>query len=673
MTRRNVATRPTQTDPDPRWRDYPWLARATRWSVFLIPVIVSFLFALAATELLPEPDGVWPNVFRWLLIAAASTLVLIGLQHLAKRFIPLATLFSLTLVFPDSAPSRFGLALRTGTTRQLKAKIDGLDEDGLGDTPREAAESLLELVAALSKHDRITRGHSERVRAYSRMIGDEMELAEHDLERLHWAGLLHDVGKLYVPDEILNKPGELTEEEFEILKEHPVAGQRLVEPLTEWLGPSAAAVWEHHERWDGAGYPAGIPSEQTALASRIVCVADAFDVMTSVRTYKQPISAKAARAELERCAGRQFDPLVVRAMMSLSLGKLWGAMGPLSLIAQLRLFPRRVLQGGAAVGNTLAVVGAVVITGIVAGLPWTDRGDDGGAAAVEAVEAPDPTLPPPPTSGPDTAPSPSSEPPVVVAPSTTSTSTTSTTTTSTTSTTTSTTSTTTTSTTSTTAPTTSAAPTTVPVTVITTVPATTSTTTPSTTTTTTTTTLPIAPSRLTLGSSADGDVVAEPVLDLLARAPSTSASLPNYDTDRNGDPGLTIRRAPDGLAGGDPTTVQIWRAPSSVATLMAPVRLQLWFAPASDPGGVYGVVTAGLFECTPDGLTCTTLAADVSVLITSLGEFQGVSFDLTPPGGDHAVEPGRVVEIRVAVPDSSSTDLFVAYDTAQYPATLTFG
>ena len=207
--RRRVQTRPVESieDPEARWRDHPWLARLVRWTVFLVPVIVSFLFALAATEILPQATSLWPNVLRWVLIAAASTVVLVIMQRLAKRFIPLAALFSLTLVFPDSAPSRFGLALRTGTTKQLQAKIEHVGEEGLGDTPREAAESLLELVAALSRHDRMTRGHSERVRAYARMIGEEMELDEDELDRLHWAGLLHDVGKLYVPDEILNKPG----------------------------------------------------------------------------------------------------------------------------------------------------------------------------------------------------------------------------------------------------------------------------------------------------------------------------------------------------------------------------------------------------------------------------------------------------------------------------------
>ncbi len=293
-----VATRPIEDrdDPEARWRRHPWLARLFRFSILIVPILIAFFFALAATSAWDPYDGFWANVGRWLVIAIASTILLIVLQRLAKRILPLAALFSLTLVFPDSAPSRFGLALRTGTTRQLEAKMKRVDDAGLGDTPREAAVTLLELVAGLSRHDRLTRGHSERVRAYSRMIGEEMELEPDDLDRLHWAGLLHDVGKLYVPGEILNKPGRLTDEEFDVIKSHTVHGQRMVAPLTEWLGPSAAAVWEHHERWEGGGYPTGISSQETALASRIVCVADAFDVMPSARSYKKPIPASRARA-----------------------------------------------------------------------------------------------------------------------------------------------------------------------------------------------------------------------------------------------------------------------------------------------------------------------------------------------------------------------------------------
>ena len=198
---------------------------------------------------------------------------------------------------------------------------------------------MLDLVAALSIHDRTTRGHSERVRAYSRMIGEEMGLSDIELDRLQWAGLLHDVGKLLIPAAILNKPGTLTAEEYEEVCLHPEYGRGMVTPLIPWLGDSARAVWEHHERWDGHGYPAGLAGHDIALAARIVAVADVFDVMTSARSYKTPVSAADARTELARCAGGQFDETIVRAFLNISIGRLRLLIGPLSWLSQTPAVP----------------------------------------------------------------------------------------------------------------------------------------------------------------------------------------------------------------------------------------------------------------------------------------------------------------------------------------------
>ena len=151
----------------------------------------------------------------------------------------------------------------------------------------------------------------------------------------------------------------MTEAEFEEIKRHPEHGRELVAPLIDWLGDSARAVWEHHERWDGRGYPHGLAGTDISLAGRIVAVADTYDVITSVRSYKQAIAPADARAELTRCSGTQFDPVVVRAFMNLSLGRLRLAMGPLSWLAQLPLFPQALTAAatGAAPAAT-AMVGA---------------------------------------------------------------------------------------------------------------------------------------------------------------------------------------------------------------------------------------------------------------------------------------------------------------------------
>ena len=162
----------------------------------------------------------------------------------------------------------------------------------------------------------MTRGRGvirERVRAYSEMLAEEMGVSEEDRAKLRWASLLHDIGKLKVSPDILNKPGKLDDDEWVEIKNHPTYGAEICGPLIDWLGPWSSAIVEHHERFDGFGYPAGFAGLEIALGGRVVAVADAYDVMTTARSYKKPMPAGAAREELARHAGAQFDPDVVRA------------------------------------------------------------------------------------------------------------------------------------------------------------------------------------------------------------------------------------------------------------------------------------------------------------------------------------------------------------------------
>jgi hypothetical protein len=337
-----------------------------RVGIVAVPIAASFGTALTLSSLTAVPSTFTGAAVRWLLIAAAATVVLVAVERLTRRLAPLATLLALSLTFPDRAPPRFRVALRNGSTRQLHERIAEARRGEIGNTPAEAAERVLELVAALSVHDRTTRGHSERVRAYSRMLGEELGLEDDELDKLQWAGLLHDVGKLLIPDAILNKPGRLNPAEYEEVCLHPEYGRGMVTALIPWLGESARAIWEHHERWDGDGYPAGLAGLDIALAARIVNVADTFDVMTSARSYKEPVSPAESRAELARCANGQFDPEVVRAFLNISIGQLRMVMGPISWLAQVPLFPTSVLTGAvggnaATVAATLAVFGAAAI------------------------------------------------------------------------------------------------------------------------------------------------------------------------------------------------------------------------------------------------------------------------------------------------------------------------
>ena len=319
----------TDRSSSDRWASRRLSARALRWGVVVVPFIAATVTAVAVSLVLPVVSGWWLAAGRLVVVGAIATVVMRVVDSLMRRILPLAALLDLSLTFPDSAPSRMKMAMRAASAQELGDLLDRYQRAGADDAAA-AAERLLELVAALSRHDRITRGHSERVRAYAQMIGEEMGLSGDDLDRLRWAGLIHDIGKLRIDGEILNKPGRLTDEEFAIIKTHPALGAELAAPLADWLGESVLAVAQHHEKWDGTGYPNGISGHAISLPARIVAVADVFDVITSVRSYQQPRSAHEARAELARCAGTHFDPAVVRSFLNLSMGSLRRVMGPLS-------------------------------------------------------------------------------------------------------------------------------------------------------------------------------------------------------------------------------------------------------------------------------------------------------------------------------------------------------
>jgi len=276
----------------------------------------------------------------WLGLSGAATLVLVAVGRITRRLLPLAALLRLSLVFPDGAPSRFSTALQSGTVKTLEQRLAEARQDNAGVTTTVAAHRLLVLVAALESHDSLTRGHSERVRAYAQMIGQELRLQPHELDLLNWAALLHDVGKLEIPTEILTKKGRPTETEWAAIRRHPELGEKLVTPLRDWLGEWSDAVGYHHERWDGGGYPRGVAGADIPLAGRIVAVADAFDVITSSRSYKQASGPSAARGEMARCAGAQFDPEIVRALLAISLGRHRFATGPLAWLADAAILAR---------------------------------------------------------------------------------------------------------------------------------------------------------------------------------------------------------------------------------------------------------------------------------------------------------------------------------------------
>ena len=168
------------------------------------------------------------------------------------------------------------------------------------------------LTRSIDAKDAYTRGHSQRVGEYSARIARRLGADDPAVELTRLAGNLHDLGKLAIPEEVLRKPDDLSEAERLILERHPQIGYRMLESLG--VQPVAEWVLHHHERWDGAGYPDRLAGEQIPLGARIIFVADSYDAMTSERAYSQAMSQREALAELERCAGTQFDPAVVKAL-----------------------------------------------------------------------------------------------------------------------------------------------------------------------------------------------------------------------------------------------------------------------------------------------------------------------------------------------------------------------
>ena len=203
--------------------------------------------------------------------------------------------------------------------KELKNKVDEKTVE-LRQQQKKLKEAYWQTVTALSEavdaKDRYTSGHSRRVAEYSRVIAKRMGKSVLEQEMIYRAGLLHDVGKIRIPIDIINKPGKLTDEEYDLIKIHPVTGYHILKDISEHYDMATAAKY-HHERYDGKGYPNGLQGENIPEMARILAVADSYDAMTSNRSYRKWLPQSVVRSEIEKGKGTQFDPDVADIMLQI--------------------------------------------------------------------------------------------------------------------------------------------------------------------------------------------------------------------------------------------------------------------------------------------------------------------------------------------------------------------
>jgi putative nucleotidyltransferase with HDIG domain len=272
--------------------DDPLFARQIGWTLLLIGLSAGILAAGAA----------WWVVLR----------ITRPLRRLAETMSAMARTGQLQRDFPTAGGGR-EVQLIEETFRALTISL----EESRRARERSYVEAVGAVVTAADARDHETTGHSFRVALYAVALGRAMGLRGEELQAIEWGALLHDVGKMVVPDEILRKISPLTESEWHIMKQHPNWGFEMLAEVS-FLQPAVLdIIYCHHERWDGTGYPRGTAGEGIPLAARIFAVVDTYDAITSDRPYRRARSHQAAIAELEMAVGQQFDPAVVEAFLSI--------------------------------------------------------------------------------------------------------------------------------------------------------------------------------------------------------------------------------------------------------------------------------------------------------------------------------------------------------------------
>lgn len=293
------------------WEERLWASRAVSVALFLLPIIAAAAAIRATASLYHHGEGLG-GLILWLI---QILVVAIVVSHLATRmlarFAPLPALFRLELKWPGKAPSRLKVAFGAPGTGSLGRTLVALpEEEGA------AALKALSMIADRRSQDRKAAVRSFRIAGYADLIASQLELDEEYRNQLRWAVLLHDIGLAIVPPEVLQKRGVFTTSEALLYQRHPNISTRILEPLTKFLGPSFKVAGQHHEHWNGRGYPNGLSRGNIAVPARICAVADAYDAMTWPRRGRALLSDNEACTELLKKAGTQFDPEIVGAMIA---------------------------------------------------------------------------------------------------------------------------------------------------------------------------------------------------------------------------------------------------------------------------------------------------------------------------------------------------------------------
>jgi putative nucleotidyltransferase with HDIG domain len=218
----------------------------------------------------------------------------------------------------DVADSALYYAKRAGGNRvYLSSKItsEPLDDGGIYDK-RDGLSAIYALVSAVEARDPYIYGHSRKVSTYAGALAEAIGLSPDEISKVNTAGLLHDIGKIGIPDNVLNKKKKLNGENWEAIKTHPRLGANIIGNIPH-LVPCVSSILHHHERWDGSGYPDGLKGEEIPIGARILAVADSFEAMTSARPYRRALSREEVVKELRQGAGIQFDPYLVEVFIGI--------------------------------------------------------------------------------------------------------------------------------------------------------------------------------------------------------------------------------------------------------------------------------------------------------------------------------------------------------------------